>query len=44
MEAQLDDVLNRIYYKNYSESKEISEELNRLLLEKNLTEPQIGKF
>jgi len=44
MEGQLDDVLSRIQNRNYSEAKEISEELNRILLEKNLTEPQIGKF
>jgi hypothetical protein len=42
METQLDDVLNKIHYKTYSEAKQISEELDRLLLEKNLTDSQIG--
>jgi len=43
MEIQLDDVLNKIAFKNYAEAKQIAEEVDRLLLEKNLTESQIGK-
>lgn len=38
MEAQLDDLVNKIYHKNYAEAKQVQEELDRLLLEKNLSE------
>jgi len=40
----LDELVNKIHHKNYAEAKQIAEELDRLLLEKNLSESQIAYY